>query len=47
MNPDALDAVARTLDPGGHDGPASVTFSALESEYIVTVYADGGVEIDE
>ena len=47
VDPDALDGVARTLDSDGTDGRASVTFPALESDYLVTVHADGGVEIDE
>ena len=46
VDPDALDGVARTLDADAADGRASVTFSALE-DYLVTVHADGGVEIDE
>lgn len=47
VDTDALDGIARTLDSDGADGRASVTFSVLESEYLVTVHADGGVEIDE
>lgn len=47
VDPDALDAVIRTLDPEGAEGRSCVTFSALNSDYLVTVHADGGVEIDE
>lgn len=47
VDTDALDTLVRTLDPEGSDGQSCVTFSARDSAYLVTVHADGGVEIDE
>lgn len=47
VDPEALDAVVRTLDPEVVGGRVRVTLSILDSEYVVTVHADGGVEIDE